>query len=69
MSMSRILLRACTISGVGYQLQQVDACLQHVLTCSMQPPADPRICLSTSTRVQFPVGNFLRMCLVGMKRT
>ncbi|GBP18633.1 hypothetical protein EVAR_14403_1 [Eumeta japonica] len=25
-----------------------DACLQHVLTCSMQPTADPRICLSTT---------------------
>ncbi|GBP61365.1 hypothetical protein EVAR_50847_1 [Eumeta japonica] len=25
-----------------------DACLQHALTCSMQPTADPRICLSTT---------------------
>ncbi|GBP62782.1 hypothetical protein EVAR_51735_1 [Eumeta japonica] len=24
------------------------ACLQHALTCSMQPTADPRICLSTT---------------------
>ncbi|GBP13748.1 Protein dead ringer [Eumeta japonica] len=26
----------------------IDACLQHALTCSMQPTADPLICLSTT---------------------
>ncbi|GBP57841.1 hypothetical protein EVAR_41510_1 [Eumeta japonica] len=26
----------------------LSACLQHALTCSMQPIADPRICLSTT---------------------
>ncbi|GBP72396.1 hypothetical protein EVAR_33087_1 [Eumeta japonica] len=28
--------------------RMADACLQHALTCSMQPTADPRICLCTT---------------------
>ncbi|GBP89107.1 hypothetical protein EVAR_64375_1 [Eumeta japonica] len=30
------------------QRSEIDACLQHALTCSMQPTADPQICLSTT---------------------
>ncbi|GBP63287.1 hypothetical protein EVAR_26600_1 [Eumeta japonica] len=35
-----------TAPVLGLDSDYADACLQHALTCSMQPTADPRICLS-----------------------
>ncbi|GBP36705.1 hypothetical protein EVAR_24707_1 [Eumeta japonica] len=51
--LSRLFEHNCNKSPESYldrRVKQrcVDACLQHALTCSMQPTADPRICLSTT---------------------